>query len=240
MESSPADENQLSNLRKLVLRLEWGSIINEDEMDAFVELLSYCHNLTELDIPGDVLYQDNDVVEHFLKKMEQLPKLQRLAFGSAYIDAWVAHRLLIVCFKHPQLVDLQCDSLIGDFRYPIVPASGVCDPRFATLLKSLQEADKKKADAGEPTGLRLKSLCLPRIKGGYPQDFLFPFLRSHVPHLERLDVPHIRHDYDVRVLKDVILRGCPRLQHVSTHCLTDDSESRCGVMDVIRHCVPLD
>ena len=235
--SPQTNEIELFNLKKLVLRSKT-IFVEEYEMDAFVEVLSNCHNLTELDIPGDVLCHNADMVEYFLEKIEQLPNLQRLVLSDANVDAWVAHHLLKVCFKHPQLVDLQCDFTIADFRYPVMPTKDVCDPRFAILLKSLQDADNKRADADEPPGLRFKSSMLPLINGGYLQDFLFPFLRSHVPHLERLNIPCVNRDYDGRDFKEAILEGCPRLQHITTNYFLGFGNGRCGINDVIRDCVP--
>ncbi|KAF9360618.1 hypothetical protein BGX34_007672, partial [Mortierella sp. NVP85] len=237
-ETRQTNEIELFNLKKLVLRSK-AFFVEEYEMDAFVEVLSNCHNLTELDLPGDVLCHNADMVEYFLEKIEQLPNLQRLVLSDANVDAWVAHHLLKVCFKHPQLVDLQCDFTIADFRYPIMPTKDVCDPQFAILLKSLQDADNMRTDAAEPTGLRLKSLMLPLINGGYPQDFLFPFLRSHVPYLERLDMPCVHRDYDGRDLKDAILEGCPRLQHITANYFLGLGDGRCGINNVIRDCIPM-
>ncbi|KAK3823055.1 MAG: hypothetical protein J3Q66DRAFT_330754 [Benniella sp.] len=230
---------ELFNLKKLVLRCSNVYRIEEDEMDAFVKVLSYSHNLTELDITANVLHHRPDLVDRFLEKIEQLPNLQRLALHGSEVEAEVAHRFLQVCFRLPQLIDLQCHFIISGSHYPSMPDNGLCDPRFAILLKSLQDADKKKSDAGEPRGLRLKSLKLPHICGGYPQDFLFPFLRSHVPHLERLRLPFIHQEYDSQNFEDSILEGCLRLQHIRSDYFPGYGITKCGLSDVIRHCVPL-
>ncbi|KAK3805025.1 MAG: hypothetical protein J3Q66DRAFT_423548 [Benniella sp.] len=223
---------------KLVLNSLYVYHIEEDEMDAFVKVLSYSHNLTELDITANVLHHRSDMVDCFLEKIEQLPNLQRLVLTGSDVEAEVAHRFLQVCFRLPQLIDLQCDFSVFGLHYPVMPDNGLCDPRFAILLKSLQDTDKKKSDAGEPKGLRLKSLKLPHIHSGYPQDFLFPFLRSHVPHLEHLRIPFIHNDYDIQHLKDAILEGCPRLQHIFSNHYPGNSDARCGLRDVVRYCVP--
>jgi hypothetical protein len=229
---------ELFNLKKLVLRSNVYRI-EENDMDAFVKVISYSHNLTELDITANVLHHRLNMVDCFLEKIEQLPNLQRLVLTGSDVDADAAHRFLQVCFRHPQLIDLQCNFSVSGFHYPIMPDNGLCDPRFAILLKSLQDADKKKADAGEPTGLRFKSLIFPPILGGYPQDFLFPFLRSYVPHLEQLGIPFIHKDYDYQNFKDIILEGCPRLQHIRSRYFPNNANARCGLSDIIRYCVPL-
>ncbi|KAK3823054.1 MAG: hypothetical protein J3Q66DRAFT_330752 [Benniella sp.] len=237
-ETRQTNKIELLNLKKLVLRSK-AFVVKEAEMDAFVEVLSYTRNLTVLDIPGDVLHHAGSAV-YFLEIIrEDLPNLQRLAFSIADVEAPIAHRLLKVCFNHPQLVDLQCDFMINMFLYPmVVNGGGVCDPRFAALLKFLQDTDKKKADTGKPTGLRLKSLVLPLINGGYPRDFLFPFLRSHVPHLERLGIPLIHRKYNVQDLKDAILEGCPKLQHIVSNNFLGYEGGKCALFDVVRYCIP--
>ncbi|KAK3805026.1 MAG: hypothetical protein J3Q66DRAFT_423551 [Benniella sp.] len=205
--SRQTNEIELFNLKKLVLRSNVHRI-EEDEMDAFVKVLSYCHNLTGLDIAVNVLRHRFDMVECFLEKIEQLPNLQRLVLTGSDVEAEVAHRFLQVCFRLPQLVDLKCNIGTDNFRCSSMPDNGLCDPRFAILLKSLQDVDKKKSDAGEPTGLRLKSLKLPHIRKG--QD-----------------------------LRDAILEGCPRLRHIKSDFIPGDGNARCGLSDIIRHCVPL-
>ncbi|KAF9349116.1 hypothetical protein BGX34_002043 [Mortierella sp. NVP85] len=238
IETRQTNEIELLNLKKLVLRSK-AFVVKEAEMDAFIEILSYTRNLTVLDIPGDVLQHAGSATYFIEKIQEDLPNLQRLVFSIADVEAPVAHHLLKVCFHHPQLVDLQCDFMINMFLYPIVANGGVFDPRFAALLTFLQDEDKKKADIGKPTGLRLKSLVLPLINGGYPRDFLFPFLRSHVPHLERLDIPLIHRHYNVQDLKDAILEGCPKLQHIVSNNFLGYEGGQSALFDVVRYCVPL-
>ncbi|KAF9343575.1 hypothetical protein BGX34_006604, partial [Mortierella sp. NVP85] len=237
-ESCSTNKIELTNLRKLVL---WSKVhrIVKGEMDAFVKVLSYCHNLTELVITANVLHHPPDMVDCFLEKIEQLPNLQRLVLHGSDVEIGVTHQLLQVCLRHPQLIDLQCNLIVSGFYNPIMPDNGLYDPRFAILLKSLQDADKKKSEAGEPTGLRLKSLKLPHIPGGYPQDFLFPFLRSHVPHLEQFCIPFIHKDYDSQDLRDAILEGCPRLQHITSDYFPNNGDARWGLSDIIRYCGPL-
>ena len=80
---------------------------------------------------------------------------------------------------------------------------------------------------------------LPLINGGYPRDFLFPFLRSHVPHLERLGIPLVHRHYKVQDLKDAILEGCPKLQHIAGNNFRHGYEGgKSMLFDVVRYCVP--
>ncbi|KAK3823036.1 MAG: hypothetical protein J3Q66DRAFT_330721 [Benniella sp.] len=147
-----------------------------------------------------------------------LPCLQRLLIELEEADPATGFRLLDLCFKHPQLIDLQCDFPMYEER-SITDEHGICDPRFATLLKSLQDMDKARQGAGRPTGLHLKSLSLPYIEDGYPKDFLIPFLKLHVPNLERWRIVdmHTLDTVDVQGFKEAIATGCPGLQHLSSH-----------------------
>jgi hypothetical protein len=128
--------------------------------------------------------------------------------------------LLKICFKHSQLIDLKCDFYFERCQYP-TDSKDYKDPvpKLDALLKFLQDADKAKADAGLPIGLRLRSLMLPGIQEGYPKDFLIPFLRSHVPNVERFHMPCIHGpvtELDLQELEEAIAVGCPRLQHLSS------------------------
>jgi hypothetical protein len=111
-------------------------------------------------------------MEHYLNALATtLPCLQRLTIKYESKDPSTGFRLLEVCFAHPQLTELQCDFTMDDDLFPAINKRGTYDPRFAALLKSLKSKGKAKADAGQPTGLRLKSLSLPIIHEGYPKTF---------------------------------------------------------------------
>ncbi|KAK3823044.1 MAG: hypothetical protein J3Q66DRAFT_330736 [Benniella sp.] len=171
-------------------------------------ILYHSPNLTELNIQRSFT-MDPPLMQVLLIVLEtQLPCLQRLAIQVSNIHQVTGFDLLEVCFNHPQLIDLQC-GFYFDNDYV---------PKLDALLKLLQDADKSKAEAGLPTGLRLKSLMLPDIWEGYPKDFLLPFLRSQVPVLERFRMPCVEglvSEDDMQELEEAITVGCPRLTHLS-------------------------
>ncbi|KAF9939474.1 hypothetical protein BGZ65_010403 [Modicella reniformis] len=225
------------------LRLSFYSDPDDIEFDPIpiqdiLLVLDYSHVLTQLDVPGPVLCHNPPFVRLFLDLVAtSLPLLQRLTFNQALVDPTKGFQLLEVCFNHPRLVDLQCDFFMGDSQYPVIVPDRIYDPHFAILLKSLQDADKMKAESGEPTGLRLKSLLLPKIESGYPQAFLFPFLRSQLPNLERLGIPRIHNSYDDRELIETISKGCPKLQHIASYDCPEDRDDESSVITIIRSCV---
>ena len=210
-------------------------------------LLSYSHlvfhspNLTELNLQY-WFKSDSLLMEHYLNALATtLPCLQRLNIKCKSTDTTTTFRLLEVCFAHPQLTDLQCDFYVDEDRFSAIDYF-TDDPKFAALLKSLRDKDKAKADAGQPTGLRLKSLSLPELHEGYPKDFLIPFLGSHFPNLERLCIPRLYkldNEADVRRLKETIEIGFPQLQHLSSDWCNEDNESDKGwnmFISVLRGC----
>ncbi|KAK3823043.1 MAG: hypothetical protein J3Q66DRAFT_137586 [Benniella sp.] len=223
--------------------------IHAQESNAF--LLLYSHlvlhspNLTELNLQYD-FKSDSLSMKHYLNAMATtLPCLQRLTIKYKSKDPTTGFHLLEVCFAHPQLTDLQCDFTMEDDLFPAINKRGTYDPRFAALLKSLQDKGKAKANDGQPTGLRLKSLSLPTVHKGYPKAFMIPFLESHVPNLERLSIPKVHkldNEADVRRLEKAIEIGCPQLQHLSSNWKDagiDDEEIDKGwnsFISVLRGC----
>ncbi|KAK3823041.1 MAG: hypothetical protein J3Q66DRAFT_330730 [Benniella sp.] len=218
--------------------------IHAHESIAFLSLYSHLvlhsPNLTELNLQYG-FKSDSLSMEHYLKALATtLPCLQRLTIKYKSTDTTTAFRLLEVCFAHPQLTDLQCDFFVDEDHCPAIEYD-IYDPRFAALVKSLRDKDKANADAGQPTGLRLKSLSLPDLLEGYPTDFLIPFLGSYVPKLERLCIPRVNKldEADVRRLEEAIEIGCPRLQHLSSNWNNSDDESDEGwktFISVLRGC----
>ncbi|KAF9357257.1 hypothetical protein BGX34_009460, partial [Mortierella sp. NVP85] len=198
-------------------------------------LLLYSHlvfhspNLTELNLQY-CFKSDSLSMEHYLNALATtLPCLERLTIKYESNDPTTGFRLLEVCFAHPQLTELQCDFMMDNDLFPVINKRGTYDPRFAALLKSLKSKNKNKskakADAGQRTGLRLKSLSLPDLYEGYPKTFLIPFLGSHVPNLERLCIPKVYkldNEADVRRLEETIEIGCPKLQHLSSNWENED------------------
>jgi len=182
-------------------------------------ILYHSPNLTELNIQRS-FKMDPPLMQVLLIVLEtQLPCLQRLAIQVSSIHQVTGFELLEVCFNHPQLIDLQCGFYFDRSQYQTDPKDyNDYVPKLDALLKSLQDADKAKAEAGLPTGLRLKSLMLPDIWEGYPKDFLLPFLRSQVPVLERFRMPCVDglvSEDDMQELEEAITVGCPRLTHLS-------------------------
>ncbi|KAK3823047.1 MAG: hypothetical protein J3Q66DRAFT_330740 [Benniella sp.] len=181
--------------------------------------LYHSPNLTEFDFHGVTMLDPPSMQVLFISLAKLLPRLKRLSIKFTYIKRKTAFELLDMCFDHSQLIHLQCDFSCGGYKADPKDFNDYTS-RLDALLKSLQDADKAKAEAGLPTGLSLKSLMLPNIWDGYPKDFLVPFLRSHVPNLERFRMPGI-HEFtgepDIQVLAEAISVGCPRLRHLS-HC----------------------
>jgi hypothetical protein len=194
-------------------------------------VLHHSPNLTELDIRYP--FKLDPSLTHLLLIVlsSKLPCLQRLAVKLSKFNQVPGFRLLEVCFNHPQLIDLRCNFYIDVDSYSSEDNEYYgYTPKLDALLKSLQGADKAKADAGLPTGLLLKSLVLPEIGDGYPMDFLIQLFRSHVPHLERFRMPTVHGQickFDLQILEESMTAGCPKLQHLSSSpwLLSDHSDA---------------
>ncbi|KAK3823037.1 MAG: hypothetical protein J3Q66DRAFT_330722 [Benniella sp.] len=201
----------------------------------FVPTLRQSPHLTDLSIQYP-FRQDPLFMELIVASLAtELPCLQRLLIEIERADPAIGFQLLDVCFRHLQLIDLRCDLVMCDDQS--LP-SGVYSPRFAALLKTIQDMDKIKEEAGQPTGLRLRSLSLPFMDEGYPKDFLIPLLKWHVPNLERLlivDVHMPDGEGDIQWLKEAIA-ACPRLQHLSGNWLYWGNEYETTVDTVICSC----
>jgi len=202
-------------------------------------LLYHSPNLTDINIRGH-FEPDSPSNQVFLILLAGLlPRLKRLSLEFSDIRLEAVFELLEMCFSHCQLIDLQFDFCCGEYKADPKDFNDYA-PRLNALLKSLQDADKAKAEAGLPTGLSLKSLMLPNIWEGYTKDFLVPFLRSHVPNLERFRMPGVHElasESDIQVLEEAITVGCPRLRHLS-HCwrYSGEANNEDALMAAIRSC----
>ncbi|KAK3823046.1 MAG: hypothetical protein J3Q66DRAFT_424610 [Benniella sp.] len=203
-------------------------------------ILYHSPNLTDLNIRYHYFEPDSPSKQVFLILLAGLlPRLKRLSVKFSDIKLETAFELLEMCFNHSQLIDLQCDFCCGEYITDPKDFNGYA-PRLDALLRSLQDADKAKAEVGQPTGLSLKSLMLPNIWEGYTKDFLVPFLRSHVPNLERFRMPGI-HEFtgepDIQVLAEAISVGCPRLRHSSySSWYSEEANHEDALIAAIRSC----
>ncbi|KAG0238448.1 hypothetical protein BGX31_003286 [Mortierella sp. GBA43] len=182
------------NLRKLLPLSRNRMFYDKSTAELQLGLLCQSPSLTHLTITGRVFRQDPLVWPRFLMAVTRLPLLRQFIVEDCIMDVAVGFDLMKLCFTLPQLIDLELDVVLGRFPYPVIDkANETIDPSFGVLLKYLQDLT---GNEGEPIGLGLRSLRLPDIKRGYPMAFLFPFLRSMVPNIERLVLPKVYESID--------------------------------------------
>lgn len=233
----------LTNLQSFVINENNRFLRKRDSLllplDSVISALKANSHITHLELPMEDLV-DPSGNQRLLNVIDQdLPRLQRLVIDGRPTAFTVSQAvaLLRVCFRHPQLTDLQChaDGLQDYSVQDTTTGENNNSATFQSLLKSLE--DTYKADDGfkDATECRLKSLKLPKIKEGYPQSFLIPLLKA-LPNLERFEVPALNGPYEEDTLERVIAEHCPKLRHVS-HTITWLHRCNSGVVKaVIRGC----
>ncbi|KAF9357254.1 hypothetical protein BGX34_009457 [Mortierella sp. NVP85] len=223
-------------------RLKKLSVYGHESNDLAPNLIWFLYhspNLTEFKFQVVALLDPRSMQVFMISLAKLLPRLKRLTIKFTYIEQETAFEILEMCFNHSQLIDLQYDICGSDYKIYSEDFNEYA-PRLDALLRSLKDADKAKVTAGQPIGLGLKSLMLPNIWEGYTKSFLVPFLRSHVPNLERFRIPGV-HEFtgesDIQVLEEAISVGCPRLRHLS-HCCQYGGEANYedALIAAIRSC----
>ncbi|KAK3822947.1 MAG: hypothetical protein J3Q66DRAFT_397423 [Benniella sp.] len=207
-------------------------------LNSMMDILSTNHRLTHIKIE----VQDDLITSHIGKRLlkalrRDLPMLQHLFVlsGDTYKSTTMAQatKFLSVCFQHPQLIHLQ--HLTPHHGLNVrkeTPASvKTC---FDSLLELMERTYRTSSDPERISGCRLKSLALPHLGAGYPESFLIPLLKTHLPDLERFDVPVLDSPYEDS-LEQVVSGYCSKLKHVS--CFFDNwSRHTNPAIAVIRGC----
>ncbi|KAK3823077.1 MAG: hypothetical protein J3Q66DRAFT_424655 [Benniella sp.] len=175
----------------------------------------------------------HDHIQDFLNALAHgLPNLHRLEFRHHPVRTDVGLQLLRVCFNHPRLVNLDCNIQIGNkdsLNHDL--------PQFDALLKEMRDDKQARKASGKlAVGSRIKELALPIPFHGYPPNFICALLRSHLPNLERFEIPDIQRGGDASCrdsLREAVAQGCPKLQHL--RCWWFEQENTLsGIMEGCR------
>ncbi|KAF9362847.1 hypothetical protein BGX34_005387 [Mortierella sp. NVP85] len=197
--------------------------------DYIVRILNQSPGLTAISLPEGFLEQPRNDQEHpynhiqcFLYTLaNRLPCVQELDVQLAKVQPDHGLEFLRVCFNHPQLVDLHCNFQIENRDHPSIKDT----QQLEAFLKSLEDDKKAREASGRPAvGTRIKELLLPQFS--YPLNFLCTLLKSHLPNLERFDIPDIQDDGTSYrdSLREAIAHGCPKLQHILCSNFNEDEE----------------
>ncbi|KAF9347397.1 hypothetical protein BGX34_003168 [Mortierella sp. NVP85] len=224
----PVPNNGLPHLKELTL----------NSFDLFsmrtVEVLYHTPLLSRFTITWDILEFDQQISKLLSTALAtQLPHLQSLSIICTEMESELGFDIMKACIWHPQLTDLHFNTGIvhspcSDHAYRL---------KFDELMESLLDADKAKMDYFQPTGMRFKTLILPyMIPMGYPENFLTSFFKSHVPNVERLDVPMVHGTFDPQALGKAIAIGCPKLQHLSSSWHEYQNGYGEAIISTIRAC----
>lgn len=245
----------MTNLRRFVLsgshNLDDPLHIPSDTLQSIPGILDLNANITHLELRTKVDLLSSAIGTRLLNLIRGgLPRLQSLILvGSNVVPMVHAVELLKTCLGHPSLSHLQYFSdnqryygcqdqlVVGglDLGSQTTPDS-VIREQSNLLLEILSSPDKTNHHSADPIGYRLKTLALPYIKEGYPRAFLLPLLKSHLPNLERLEVPVLDGSYEGE-LEKVIADHCSNLQHVScTLPSYAKTQSSSAIQAVIRGC----
>ncbi|KAF9362843.1 hypothetical protein BGX34_005383 [Mortierella sp. NVP85] len=213
-------------------------------INLILRILNQSPGLTRITLPDGFLEQHHDGQDHardhiqsFLYTLgHKLLCLRRLEVGSSEIEPEIGLDLLRVCFNHPQLVELLCNFQLGRADYP-----GIFEiQRLDRFLMDL-ENDKQAKEASEKltSESRIRFLSLPRVVRGYPPNFLCTLLKSHLPNLERFDIPDISGSGGIahrNSIKEAVAQGCPKLQHIRPLLDGDDGNTTETVIGIIEGC----
>jgi len=213
-------------------------------INLILRILNQSPGLTRITLPDGFLEQHHDGQDHardhiksFLYILEhKLPCVRRLEVGSSEIEPEIGLDLLRVCFNHPQLVELLCIFQLGCADYPGIHEIQRLD-RFLVDL----ENDKQAREASEKltSESRIRFLSLPRLARGYPPNLLCTLLKSHLPNLERFDIPDISESGGIahrNSIKEAVAQGCPKLQHIRRLLDGDDGNTTGTIIGIIEGC----
>ncbi|KAF9363848.1 hypothetical protein BGX34_003181 [Mortierella sp. NVP85] len=214
---------RLTNLQQFMLRENaqgsHGPLnYTSDVLNTMMDILSTNHRLTHIKIEVKDDLTTSHIGERLLEALRKdLPLLQHLFIlsGNTYKSTTVAQatKFLSVCFQLPQLIHLQyLTPHHGTDARKETPASvKMC---FDSLLELMERTYRTGSGPESISGCRLKSLALPQLGAGYPESFLIPLLKTHLPNLERFEVPVLDSPYEDS-LEKVVSGYCSKLKHVS-------------------------
>jgi len=235
--------NKMTNLQRFMLRgydcNHFDSLRHDhDILNSMMEILSTNHRLTHIKIEVTLDLLSSHIEERLLEALRQdLPLLQHLFLSNndTYKSDSVAQatKFLNVCFQHPQLIHLEYRAL--DHRWYDKPTpDSIAKAHFESLLNVLEHTFRTNASSEIVPGCRLKSLALPHVETGYPESFLIPLLKTHLPELERFDVPILDGPYEDS-LEKVVSGYCSKLKHLSGF-LENQYRNANATIAVIRGC----
>ncbi|KAK3823010.1 MAG: hypothetical protein J3Q66DRAFT_137304 [Benniella sp.] len=181
----------MTNLQRLTISIGSGANgYSQVALNTIISILVNNSRLTHLELQmyGNLL--ESSVGPRLLDLLRSgLPRLQRLVLkGYHALPMIQALEALEICLGHPNLIEVQ----------------------FYTQ----ERCHFSRVQFQENNACQLTSLVLPYIIEGYPRSFLLPLLRTHLPHLERFEVPVLDGPYESE-LEEVVAGHCRNLQHVS-------------------------
>ncbi|KAF9960349.1 hypothetical protein BGZ70_008633 [Mortierella alpina] len=214
----PMWTTKCTNLRKLVfldpcenMSIAWLATLLRTNM-----------HLTHLQFSGNLLDLSVTAVTPLLDAIRQLPNLQHITLGySLLIHEDASFTFLKTCIESPSLVEIICEYTTVGWRdhYCYCDNCMVLVKNLAKLIQSIIQAAK--TAAGKADRPKIKSLKLPHIPVGYPEEVLLPLLSSGIFDLEYLDVPRISGGY-FDELEECIRTQFPRLQRIGVSQLSSD------------------
>ncbi|KAF9573810.1 hypothetical protein EC968_007881 [Mortierella alpina] len=215
---APVWTSKCTNLRKLILLDPCENM----SIAWLAKLVRFNVNLTHIQFPGKLLDLSVSAVMPLLDAIRQLPNLQHITLGySLLIHEDASFAFLKTCMECPQLVEIICEYTTIGWRdhYCYCENCMVLVRNLGKLIQGLTEAAKTAASKADRP--KIKSLKLPHIPVGYPEDVLLPLLSSGIFDLEYLDVPRISGDY-FDELEECIRTQFPRLQRIGVSQLSSD------------------
>jgi hypothetical protein len=165
----PVPSNGFPHLKELTLNS--GITLDLPSMSRTVEVLYHTPLLTRLTVTWDIVKFDQQLSNLLSAALAtQLPHLQSLSISCSEIESEPAFDIMKACVWHPQLTNLYFKVVVVDAS-PFPYEYRAYNPRIDGLMESLLDMNKAKIDAGQPSGWRLKTLVLPEVEPGYPENF---------------------------------------------------------------------
>ncbi|KAF9935870.1 hypothetical protein BGZ67_002895 [Mortierella alpina] len=214
----PVWTTKCTNLRKLVFLDPCESM----SIAWLAKLVRTNMNLTHLQFPGKLLDLSVSAVTPLLDAIRQLPNLQHITLGySLLVHEEASFLFLKTCIESPSLVDIICEYTTIGWRdhYCYCENCMVLVKKLGKSIQGIIQAGKTAAAKADRP--KIKSLKLPHIPVGYPEDVLLPLLSCGIFDLEYLDVPRISGGYFDK-LEECIRTQFPRLQRIGVSQLSTD------------------
>ncbi|KAF9984056.1 hypothetical protein BGZ75_004389 [Mortierella antarctica] len=214
----PVWTTKCTNLRKLVFLDPCESM----SIAWLAKLVRTNMNLTHLQFPGKLLDLSVSAVTSLLDAIRQLPNLQHITLGySLLVHEEASFMFLKTCIESPSLVDIICEYTTIGWRdhYCYCENCMVLVRKLGKSIQGIIQAGKTAAAKADRP--KIKSLKLPHIPVGYPEDVLLPLLSCGIFDLEYLDVPRISGGYFDK-LEECIRTQFPRLQRIGVSQLSTD------------------